>query len=135
MLNSVIQEAGFFDYIFEKKNRYNDWIEEDYTHAKSFGEIITEYMIRTKRYSLMTTDIRKSIVPSEQNCSKKFEEYIEKGYHIHRLAKMIYKPSEYDLFGEWQTFPVFPTNNDNLSCEMNEYIETRNKQLVKVSKY
>ena len=134
MSKSVIMETGFCDYVFEKKYRYNEWTKEDYEHAMAFGDLMTEYMIRTKGFSLITTDIRKSIITAEQNCAKKFGQYIEDGYQIHRLAKAIYKPSRVELFGKWETLPVFPTNSDNLSCEAEEFIENKNKQLVKVSK-
>lgn len=131
---SVNLEANRSIQFFEWAIYYQYYEEENYERAHQFGEIATEFFIRCYNYSLITKDIRKVIITSEQNCDKVFKDYLEAGYSLQRLQKRIYVRDNRELFGYFITLPVLPTNIDSLDFDIDEFIEDKDGNLVKVLK-
>ena len=135
MKTAVLSESNFCDMILGTAHYCKYYDKNKYNRAHKFGEIATEFFIRCYNYSLITKDVRKVILTSEMNCSKVFKDYLEDGYSVQKLQKRTYERDPYDLFGKFISLPALPTNTDNLSCDIEEFIEDKEGNFVKVLKY
>lgn len=132
----VAMECDYSNYIFDQKYKYElDVSEKDLNHALEFGEIATNFCIQYLGYSLVGCGGSKSIITAQDQCDKKFDEYLskcEEKYWLHRIPKVYYVKDKYDLFGYFKELPVLPTNN--LYYGNDEYIRGNNHVFSKVLK-
>lgn len=91
---------------------------ESLTDSMLFGEIVTEFLIRYCNYSLIDFSSNHIILTAQSDCEKRFEEYLKKGYSVHRYAKLYYDKYDYKLY----KLPVFPTEDFDIPIE--EIIES-----------
>ncbi len=131
----LILECNLNSFIFTKKHEYEmDISDEDLNKAFEFGEIATRFCIQYLGYSLIGYCGGKAIVTAQDQCDKKFDYFLSKGeeYWLHRIPKVYYVPSKYDLYGYFKELPVLPTNN--LYYGNDEYIQSTNHSFQKVLK-
>lgn len=102
--------------------------DDSFYRAMDFGDVVTEFMIRHLRYSLIGNSDQKAIITSMSDCGKRFEKYLEQGYSLQRLARTQYirlsdeERSFYpELTGYFKFLPVLPTNSP---YKVDEVIET-----------
>lgn len=118
-LGSIFVEANLCDMLFTEFYEHN--INVNLDKPFSFGEIVTEFMIRYLGYSLIGFSEQKIILTAQSNCDKRFVTYLEKDFYtIYRLAKVGY----WD--GSFSKLPVLPTRDSYLKFE--EYIEDEKGQ-------
>ena len=110
--------------------------DESYYKSMEYGDIVTEFMIRTLGYSLIGNSKQKVIITSMSDCSKRFENYLEQGFSLQRLSKAIYIKHTFEqrienplITGHFKYLPVLPTNSP---YNIDEIIETKNKTYMKI---
>ena len=110
--------------------------DESYYKSMEYGDIATEFMIRTLGYSLIGNSKQKVIITSMSDCSKRFENYLEQGFSLQRLSKAIYISHTLEeriesplVTGHFEYLPVLPTNSP---YNIDEIIETKNRTYMKV---
>ena len=110
--------------------------DESYYKSMEYGDIATEFMIRTLGYSLIGNSKQKVIITSMSDCSKRFENYLEQGFSLQRLSKAIYISHTLEeriesplVTGHFEYLPVLPTNSP---YNIDEIIETKNKTYMKI---
>lgn len=113
-LGSVVVEADLCNMLFLQKFKYN--IDVNLNKSYAFGEIVTEFMIRYLGYSLIGFSEQNIILTAQNNCDKRFQEYLERDFYtIFKLARVKYEN------GLFQKLPVLPTKDSHLKFD--EYIE------------
>ncbi len=89
-LNTIIFEYSFFNYELFKKTHNQDYDEDIIEKSKLFGNIVMEFLIRYKNYSLIGVSGNKIILTSRNDCDKVFYDYLYNGYSIQKMSKVIY---------------------------------------------
>lgn len=140
-LESVILECGLQQFQFLQKcdlgevdARFNDL-----SQAMAFGEIVTDFLIRYKNYSLIKSSGQKIIITSRSDCQKRFEELIYQDYCLQRKEKVVWTDiSSLDVNltfypgvkGLFRRLPVLPTSS--IDYPVDEIIEMPNGKYEKV---
>ena len=139
----VLIESQLNNYIFDKyykiqaQNRNVPLPkDESYYKSKEYGDLVTEFMIRTLGYSLIGNSKQKIIITSMSDCAKRFEKYLEQGFSLQRLSKTKYIDHSLEerienplVTGHFEYLPVLPTNSP---YKIDEIIETKDKTYKKV---
>ena len=73
-----------------------------------FGEIATDFLIRYCNYSLIRCMGQKIILTGQDNCQKKFEDYLRDGYILLR-RKRVYFHLRRPWEGHFEYLPLLPT--------------------------
>ena len=123
--DDIITEIAYHIHRFEFHQRVGLKKEEELDDSMHFGEIATEFLIRYKNYSLIDFCNKPIILTAQDNCGKKFDEYIQRGYYIFRLSKLYYENETF------YKLPVLPSEEDWID----EIIEAPNGSYVQMSKY
>lgn len=143
LFEMVFIECNLNSYIFKKHYKLQEQnrktplsIDESYYKSKEYGDLVTEFMIRTLGYSLIGNSKQKIIITSMSDCSKRFEKYLEQGFSLQRLSKAKYINHTLEeriknplLTGHFEYLPVLPTNSP---YNIDEIIETKDKTYRKV---
>ena len=117
---------------FEYKNPgEHKFDEEKLKKAINYGEIVTNFCIQCLGYSLIGTSGAKSVLTSENNCEKEFEEYLKEGYNLFRMPKIYFKYDEYEGLYFPYELPVLPIYDNYYDAD--EYI-LNNNEYIKVLK-
>lgn len=103
----------------------------DLPKAMYFGEMVTDFLIRYKGYSLIKSSGQKIILTAQNDCHKRFEELLYDGYSIQKREKVKYNSFQElnisnRLFpwikGFYTCIPAMPTREIGIDFE--EIIET-----------
>ena len=118
-------------FTLEKKHRFKrkNISEEDYSRAKSFGDMSTEFCIRNLGYSLVGCGESKTIITSKDKVYDEFKDYLDDGYALFRPKKIYYTKEPNSILGHFQELPTLPF--DDLYDYHGEYIEDNNRVFVK----
>lgn len=147
-LETAVCECELNSFQFQKKYEFRfclDADKEDYL-AKSMvlGDIVTDFLIRYRNYSLIKCSGRNIILTAQSDCHKRFEKYLSQGYALQRRAKVgfIKKPEIMDELGLrpgekgfFYKLPVLPTRD--IGYPIDEIIETATgeyKQVMQLTK-
>ncbi len=100
--------------------------------AMEFGEIVTDFLIRYKNYSLIRCGGQNIIITAQSNCHKRFERYLQEGYSLQRKSKIGYTGdlSRDEPFGYLYKLPVLPTKD--IGYPIDEIMEDSKGNYVKV---
>ncbi len=133
LLRMVALECSRFSFVFEEYYKSeldvsNKYLKETF----KFGEIVTKFCIQYLNYSLIGCGGAKSIITAHQQCDKKFDEFLSKGYYLLRMPKIYYVPSKTQIFGYFDELPVLPT--ENLYYGNDEFIKFNSLEYRKVLK-
>lgn len=129
-VDQVMLESAVHDFNFAKVYQFGLEGPEILDKSMEFGEMVTDFLIRYRNYSLVDYCGTKMIYTAQNNCDKKFEKYLYDGYSLQRVAKIYYED------GSFKKLPVLPTRE--LDIPINEIIETENGRyfgLVKNKKH
>lgn len=128
-LFAIINEIDICDSQFQMEYRYG--IPTDLVRAMLFCEIATDFLIRYHNYSLIKCSKCKINITSQNNCHKKFEEYLYNGYSLLRRRKVILKnKTNLELNERFLKLPIFPTRE--IGYPIDEIIEMEDGSYQKV---
>lgn len=123
-LATAVVESELCTYIFLQKYKYQVSVsEENIGKAMQFGDIVTDFLIRYRNYSLVKSSKQNIIITARSDCHKRFEELLSHGYSLQRRAKLYYHY-------QFQKLPVLPTRD--IAYPFEEFIETENGSYMKV---
>lgn len=127
LLSTVVIECALHDYrylcVFEDVEESSSL-----TGSMFFGDIVTNFLIRCRGYSLISTSGQKIIVTSQSDCAKRFEKLLEKGFSLHRYSKLYLKKLPGDDHGFFARLPVLPTKE--IYVDFEEVIEDGGKTYI-----
>lgn len=140
-LENVIIECCFQQYQFKQKCDLGivDDVFDDMKQAMLFGEIVTDFLIRYRGYSLIKSSNQNIILTSRQDCEKRFEELLYQGYSLQRRERVVYTdisklnvdPNKYPgIKGMFHRLRVRPTKETDYPID--EIIELPNGQYERV---
>lgn len=131
-ITSLLYECCLYSRILEYKYLYD--IEEDeslLTKSMEFGDIITDFLIRFRNYSLVKCSGESIIITAQSDCHKRFEQYLSNGYSLERKAKVTYVGNFHSINrGHFYKLPVLPTRD--IGYPIDEIIETSEEKYMKV---
>ena len=118
-LATVMVECCFHRFQFQKKYEFG-FEEETNILGRSMliGDIITDFLIRYRGYSLIKSSGTNIILTSQSDCDKRFERLLSQGYSLQRRSKVNYVKLSKDLIdsnqfpgvkGYYYRLPVLPT--------------------------
>lgn len=131
MLDIPLLECNLYSNILEQK--YMHGIEHfGVSKAMHFGDIVTDFLIRYRNYSLIKCSKQNIIITAHSDCHKRFEQYLSKGYSLERKSKVGYTGNLYtsEPFGYFYKLPVLPTRD--IGYPIDEIIETSEGNYMKV---
>lgn len=121
---TAVVESELCIYFFLQKYKYQIPVAEEYIEkAMTFGDIVTDFLIRYRNYSLIKCLGQNIIITARNDCHKRFEELLSKGYSIQRRAKLYYYQGFHKL-------PVLPTRD--IAYPFEEWIEAENGEYMKI---
>lgn len=129
-------ELNYFQ--FKKKIKFDfDLDQKTNNRIMQFGDIVTDFLIRYRNYSLIKCCGQKIILTAQSDCHKRFEEYLSKGYVLERRAKVGYIKEQESIskLGYFYKLPVLPTRD--IGYPIDEIIETdlnKYEQVIQFSK-
>lgn len=117
------------------QNKYIDGLEienDELYKALQFGDIVTDFLIRYKNYSLIKCSEQNIIITAQSDCHKRFEQYLSKGYSLERKAKVGYTGNLHlsEPFGYFFKLPVLPTRD--IGYPIDEIIESSEGNYTKI---
>ena len=89
-LNTILFEYSVFNFELIKKAYKKEYNEDIIEKSKLFGNIVMEFLIRYKNYSLIGVSGNKIILTSRNDCEKVFYDYLYNGYSIQKMSKIRY---------------------------------------------
>ena len=118
-------------FTLKRKHSFNDEevSQEEYSKAKAFGDMSTEFCIRNLGYSLVGCGGSKIIITSKDKVYDEFKDYLDDGYALFRPKKIYYIKEPNNILGHFQELPTLPF--DDLYNYHDEYIEDNNRVFVK----
>lgn len=123
-LATAVVECELCHYFFLQKYYYKIPVDDALINrAMKFGDIVTDFLIRYRNFSLIKCAGQKIIITARGDCHKKFEDFLVKGYILQRKARIYYD-------GYFHKLPVLPTRESSYSFE--ELIETETGKYVKI---
>lgn len=138
MVSTVVVECAYHDLKFLKVHEDVESL-NTISDSITFGDIVTDFLIRYRGYSLIGCSGENIIVTSHSNCDKRFIELLEKGFSLYRLARVGFKEISSDLQscfpfieGYFYTLPVLPTKETYVCFD--EVIEHEGKPYVILKK-
>lgn len=121
---TAVVESELCTYFFLQKYKYQIPVAEEFIgKAMSFGDIVTDFLIRYRNYSLIKCSSQNIIITARSDCHKRFEELLSKGYSIQRRARLYYQQG-------FQKLPVLPTRD--IAYPFEEFIEAENGKYMKI---
>lgn len=127
ILSVVMIEYSLWDYQFELYSHNFLKKSELDPRAMQFGEIVTDFLIRYCNYSLINFSSNHIILTAQSDCEKRFAEYLNKGFTLHRVSKLYFSD------GKFYKLPVFPTKDIGLNIA--EVIESSDGKYRTISNY
>lgn len=104
----------------------------DIKHEMEFGEIVTDFYIRYKDYTIVGISDQKVVVTSSKWANVDFSSYINEGYWI-EIKKAVKKKEHIDdsgrLYEYYPSVPIREYDNDTI-----EYLETSRDKFARVFK-
>ncbi len=143
-LATVVCECELKAFQFKKryqlKSDFDMYEEEYFKQAMLFGDIVTDFLIRYRNYSLIKCSGERIILTAQSDCHKRFEPQLSKGYSLQKRAKVGYIKSPEILAemypaikGYFYKLPVLPTRE--VGYPVDEIIETANGNYEKVLQF
>lgn len=139
MLASVVIECAYHDMNFEKVYMGGE-PKDIINQSMIFGDIVTEFLVRYLGYSLIKCGGTKAIVTSQMDCEKRFEELLENGFSIYKLARLSYNETSFEqrttyplVKGTFSKLPVLPTKDIHVPFE--ECIESSEGHMEEILQF
>jgi hypothetical protein len=137
-LDTATYETLYHDFQFCKIYEYNEDVEEDIlTNSMLFGDIVTDFLIRFRNYSLVKCSGVNIILTAQSDCHKRFEDLLSNGYSLQKRAKVGYIKTTNivdtvypKVNGLFYKLPVLPTRETWYPID--EIIENEEGKYVKV---
>lgn len=129
--NMAVVNAHMNHFVFMQRHEFKeeDISEEQYSRAKKFGEIATEFCIRNRNYTLIGCGGSKTIISARDRVYDEFGDYLNDGYLLFRSKKTYYVENPNSFFGYFEELPALPL--DDLYNYFDEYIENNKHNYVK----